>query len=52
MKDASVHGDQYVTIRIQVPRNLSPEAKKRLREFDAAYNGTSSDNSRHATSSN
>ena len=33
MKDPAVHGDQYVTIRIQVPQNLSPEAKEKLREF-------------------
>ena len=33
MKNPSVHGDQYVTIRIQVPQNLSPEAKAKLREF-------------------
>lgn len=51
MKDSSVHGDQYVTVRIQVPRNLSPEARKKLQEFDAVYKGTSSDSGRHATSS-
>ena len=33
MKNPSVHGDLYVTIRIQVPQNLSPEAKEKLREF-------------------
>ena len=33
MKDSAVHGDQYVTIQIQVPQNLSPEAKEKLREF-------------------
>lgn len=36
MKDSSVRGDQYVTVQIQVPRNLSPEAKQKLREFAAA----------------
>lgn len=36
MKDPAVHGDQYVTIQIQVPRHLSPEAKQKLREFAAA----------------
>ena len=30
----SVHGDQYVTIEVQVPKNLSPEAKQKLKEFD------------------
>lgn len=34
MKDASIHGDQYVTIQIQVPRNLSEEAKRKLREYE------------------
>ena len=39
MKDPSEHGDQYVTVQIQVPRNLSPEAKQKLREFEAACTG-------------
>lgn len=26
-------GDQYVSVQIQVPQNLSPEAKEKLREF-------------------
>ena len=33
MKNPSIHGDQYVTIRIQVPQDLSPQAKEKLREF-------------------
>ena len=33
MKDSAVHGDQYVTVQIQVPQNLSLEAKEKLREF-------------------
>lgn len=36
MKDPSVHGDQYVTVEVGVPRNLSQEAKKKLREFEQA----------------
>ena len=36
MKDPSVYGDQYVTIQIQVPRHLSPEAKEKLKAFAAA----------------
>lgn len=36
MKDPSVHGDQYVTVQIQVPRNLSPEARQKLKEFEQA----------------
>lgn len=39
MKDPSVHGDHYVTVQIQVPRNLSPEAKKKLKEFEKAAGG-------------
>ena len=33
MKDSAVHGNQYVTVQIQAPQNLSPEAKEKLREF-------------------
>lgn len=36
MKDPSVHGDQYVTVQISVPKNLSPEARQKLREYEAA----------------
>ncbi|XCP84880.1 DnaJ C-terminal domain-containing protein [Roseburia hominis] len=36
MKDSSVRGDQYVTIQIQVPRDLSTKAKQKLKEFAAA----------------
>lgn len=39
MQDPSVHGDHYVTVQIQVPRNLSPEAKQRLREYERAAGG-------------
>ncbi len=35
MNQPSVYGDQYVTIEIQVPRNVSPEAIQKLKEFDA-----------------
>lgn len=35
MKNSSVHGDQYTTIEVQVPKNLSPKAKQKLREFAA-----------------
>lgn len=34
MKDPSVHGDMYAAVQIQFPRNLSPEAKQKLREFE------------------
>ena len=35
MKNSSVHGDQYTTIEVQVPKNLTPKAKQKLREFVA-----------------
>lgn len=34
MNQSSVHGDQYVTVEIQVPRYLSMEAKRRLKAFE------------------
>lgn len=34
MKNPGVYGDHYVTVQIQVPQNLSPEAKQKLREFE------------------
>ncbi len=34
MKNPSWHGDQYVTVQIQVPKNLSVEAKQKLKEFE------------------
>ena len=40
MKDASVHGDQYVTVQIDVPKNLSAAAKQKLREFEEACKGS------------
>lgn len=33
MKNPSVYGDQYVTVQIQVPRGLTPQAKEKLQEF-------------------
>lgn len=36
MRDKNQHGDQYVTVQIEVPRNLSEDAKRKLREFEAA----------------
>lgn len=30
MKDAGRYGDQYVTVQIDVPKNLSNEAKKKI----------------------
>ena len=39
MKDPSVHGDQYVTVEVDVPQHLSPAAKQKLREFEAVCAG-------------
>ena len=36
LKKPSVRGDQYVTIRIQVPKTVSPEAAEKLKEYDRA----------------
>lgn len=36
MKNDKLYGDQYVTVQIQVPKNLSENAKEKLREFEKA----------------
>lgn len=36
MGNPSVHGDQYVTVEVQVPTDLSREAKEKLMEFQRA----------------
>lgn len=36
MKDPGTHGDQYVTIQIQVPTKLSGDAKQKLKEYEKA----------------
>ncbi len=36
MQNPAIKGDQYVTIQIQVPQGLGPEAKQKLREYCAA----------------
>ena len=41
MKDSSVHGDQDVTIQIEVPRNLSLQARQKLKEFEEICQGSS-----------
>lgn len=40
LRNKNVRGDQYVTLVVQVPTNLSSEAKEALREFDAAAGNT------------
>lgn len=42
MGHLSVYGDQYVTVEVAVPRNLSPEAQQKLKEFEQLCNGTGS----------
>ena len=37
MKRPDVYGDQYVTVQIEVPHNLSQEAKQKLQEFEQIY---------------
>lgn len=37
MGKAGVFGDLYVTVQVQVPRNLSEESKRKLREFDTSH---------------
>lgn len=34
MKNPDVRGDQYVTVQIEVPKYLDPEAEQKLREFE------------------
>lgn len=36
MRNKNVRGDQYVTVEIEVPRNLSQEAKEKLKAFEEA----------------
>lgn len=38
MKNPSQYGDQYVTVQIQVPKNLSAQAKQKLKEFERLAN--------------
>ena len=36
----SVHGDQYITLKVAVPKKINAEAEKALRAFDAACGQT------------
>lgn len=36
MNQPSIKGDQYVTVEIQIPRNLNPKAKQKLKEYQQA----------------
>ncbi len=42
MKNPEQKGDQYVTVQIQVPTNLSHEAKQKLKEFQMLQEGRQS----------
>ena len=37
VKKPDVRGDQYITIQIQVPRNLNGQARQKLKEFETLY---------------
>lgn len=39
MNNPSVHGDEYATVQIEVPTNLTPDAKRKLKEFEQECNG-------------
>lgn len=36
MNHSNVYGDQYVTVEIEVPKNLNAQAKEKLKEYEAA----------------
>ena len=36
LSNSAVHGDQYAVVEIAVPKNLDPEARQKLKEFEAA----------------
>ena len=40
MNNPSVHGDEYATVQIEVPTNLTPEARRKLKEFEQECNGS------------
>ena len=35
MNHSNVYGDQYVTVEIEVPKNLNAQAKEKLKEYEA-----------------
>lgn len=44
MRDSSVHGDAYVTVQIAVPKNITPQERRKLEELqdlqDISYKAT------------
>ena len=51
LRNAQVRGDHYVTLVIQTPEKLSPEAKEALRQFDALTGNTLNQDTQHQTHS-
>ena len=49
MNNPSVQGDQYAVIEIEVPKDLTPEAKRKLKAFEAEYQKSSRSGSRNGT---
>ena len=49
MNNPSVQGDQYAVIEIEVPKDLTPEAKRKLKAFEAEYQKSSGSGSRNGT---
>lgn len=41
MNQPSVHGDQYAEVEIEVPTNLNPQERKKLKEFESVCNNFS-----------
>ena len=36
MNHKNMYGDQYVTVQIEVPKNLNVQAKEKLKEYEVA----------------
>lgn len=51
LRNPQVRGDHYVTLVIQTPEKLSPEAKEALRQFDALTGNTLNQDTQHQTHS-
>ena len=51
LRNPQVRGDHYVTLVIQTPEKLSPEAKEALRQFDALTGNTLNQDTQHHTHS-
>ena len=40
MNNPSVHGDEYATVQIEVPTNLTPDARRKLKDIEQECNGS------------